>query len=86
MGQVYYYLPDNASLSCMREDGLILEKLKLYPLKHKGAVTLRTGISSEGTTQIIPSGSHAEYASIQIFLEDESPQNHDGTPRPKAVA
>ena len=86
MGQVYYYLPDNASLSCMREDGLILEKLKLYPLKHKGAVTLRTGIPSEGTTQIIPSGSHAEYASIQIFLEDASPQNHDGTPRPKAIA
>jgi hypothetical protein len=86
MDQVYYYLPESASLSCMREDGLILEKLKLYPLKHKEAVNLRTGIPSEGTTQISPSGSHAEYASIQIFIENASPQNHDGTPRPKAVA
>jgi hypothetical protein len=86
MDQVYYYLPESASLSCMREDGLILEKLKLYPLKHKEAVNLRTGIPSEGTTQISPSGSHAEYASIQIFFENASPQNHDGTPRPKAVA
>ena len=86
MDQVYYYLPDSASLSCMREDGLILEKLKLYPLKHKEVITLRTGINSEVAPQINPIGTHAEYASIQIFLHDTSPQDHEGTPRPKAVA
>ncbi len=86
MDQVYYYIPDSASLSCMREDGLILEKLKLYPLKSKELVTLRTGITSELAAQINPVGTHAEYASIQILLEDASPQDHEGTPRPKAVA
>ena len=86
MDQVYYYLPDSASLSCMREDGLILEKLKLYPLKVKETVTLRTGINSEIAAQINPIGSYAEYASIQIFLDDASRQDHEGTPRPKAVA
>lgn len=86
MDQIYYYIPDSASLSCMREDGLVLEKLKLYPLKHKEVVTLRTGITSELAAQINPVGTHAEYASIQILLEDTSPQDHEGTPRPKAVA
>ncbi len=86
MGQVYYYLPESASLSCMREDGLILEKLKLYPLKHKESVNFRTGVTSDFAAQINPLGTHAEYASIQILLEDASPQDHEGTPRPKAVA
>jgi len=86
MGQVYYYLPDNASLSCMRDDDLILEKLKLYPLKHKVATSLRTGIASEVTNPVNFQGSHADYASIQLFLQDASPQNHEDTPRPKAVA
>jgi hypothetical protein len=80
-GQVYYFLPDSASLSCIRADGLVLEKLKLYPLNPNTMTVLRSGIPPEGVSANHLQGSNADYAVIQLSLA-----GHKGTPRPKAGA
>jgi hypothetical protein len=80
-GHVYYFLPDSASLSCVRADGLVLEKLKLYPLDAHTSTVLRSGIPPEGVSASHLEGPNTDYAVIQLSLA-----GHKGTPRPKAGA
>ncbi len=86
MGRVYYYLPDSASLSCVRADGLVLEKLKLYPLDAGASTVLRSGIPPEGAGAVHLQGPNADYAVIQLRLAGSGSSFHEGTPRPRAVA
>jgi hypothetical protein len=86
MGRVYYFLPDSASLSCVRADGLVLEKLKLYPLDAGASTVLRSGIPPEGAGAEHLQGSNADYAIIQLRLAGSGSSHHEGTPRPRAVA
>jgi hypothetical protein len=86
MGRVYYFLPDSASLSCVRADGLVLEKLQLYPLDTHTATVLRSGIPPEGADASHLQGGHTDYAVIQISLASGERPIHEGTPRPRAVA
>ena len=86
MGRIYYFLPDSASLSCVRADGLVLEKLKLYPLDAATTTVLRTGIPPEGASAGQLQGSNADYAVIQLSLASGGRDIHEGTPRPRAVA
>lgn len=86
MGQPYYYIPENASLSCIRSDGLVLEKTKLYPLRKSESIALRTGIPPDVQTTNFDQGSDAEFSTIKLHLLDPKVPAHDGTPRPKAVA
>ncbi len=86
MGRVYYFLPDSASLSCVRADGLVLEKLKLYPLDSSATTVLRSGIPPEGASAVHLQGPSAQYAVIHLRLADGGTTSHAGTPRPRAVA
>jgi len=82
MGNTYYFVPDTASLSCQRSDGLILEKLKLYLLPKHETVKLRCGLEFNDSNASPPQGSYSDFALIQLSLHAVS---HDKTPRPKAV-
>jgi hypothetical protein len=79
MGNTYYFVPDTASLSCQRSDGLILEKLKLYLLPKHETVKLRCGLEFNDSNASPLQGSYSDFALIQLSLHAVS---HDKTPRP----
>lgn len=82
MGQAYYFVPESASLSCLRSDGLVLEKLKLYPIAKNETVKLRCGVEFSDANDGPLQGTYSDFAFIQLSLQGI---NHDKTPRPKAV-
>lgn len=86
-GDCFYYVPEQASLTCMRADGSILEKMKLYKLSTDHAETLNLGIdSSKNNSPSRPEGSSSDYAVIDLSLTEAEPHlNPTGTPRPRAV-
>jgi len=82
LGDAYYFVPESASLSCQRSDGVVLEKLKLYPLAKNETVELRCGVEFNDSDASPLQGSYADFALIQLRLQGIS---HDKTPRPRAV-
>jgi len=87
LGECYFYVPEAASLSCMRADGSVLEKMKLYKLAPNIHESLSLGIdTSEAGPHLRPQGTTAEYGAIDfslISVVNDSPSL--GTPRPRAV-
>jgi hypothetical protein len=83
MGNAYYFVPESASLSCQRSDGVVLEKLKLYPLARHKTVKLRCGIEFDDANTNPLHGKYSDFALIQLSLHGGS---QDKTPRPKAVS
>lgn len=86
MGECYFYVPDAASLTCMRTDNSVLERLKLYKLANLHRESLNFGIDPATPTHAAPQGAFSEYATIELCITEE-PQTMDvsGTPRPRAV-
>lgn len=86
MGECYFYVPDAASLTCMRPDNSVLDRLKLYKLANHHQESLNFGIDPTTPTHSAPQGPVSEYGTIEICVTDEL-QHMDvsGTPRPKAV-
>jgi len=87
LGDCFYYVPEHASLTCMRADGSVLEKMKLYKLSSEHAETLNLGIDpSKNNSPSRPEGSSSDYAIVDLSLSVADPHlNHVGTPRPRAV-
>lgn len=86
MGECYFYVPDAASLTCMRADTSVLEPLKLYKLPNHHRESLNFGIDPTVPTHVAPQGSIAEYGTIEICVAEELPAiDASGTPRPRAV-
>jgi hypothetical protein len=86
LGDCFFYVPEQASLTCMRSDGSILQKMKLYKLAAQGKELLSLGVDpSLSQTQRPPRGVASEYAEIELSLESLSLPASAGTPRPRAV-
>jgi hypothetical protein len=86
MGECYFYVPDSASLTCMRSDNSVLEHLKLYKLANHHRESLNFGIDPTSPSHVAPQGSIAEYGTIEISVAEELPEiDTSGTPRPRAV-
>jgi len=86
LGDCFYYVPEQASLTCMRTDGSVLEKMKLYKLMPQHAETLNLGIDSSKMNSSRPEGSSSDYAVIDLSLSEAEPHlTPTGTPRPRAV-
>lgn len=86
MGECYFYVPDAASLTCMRADSSVLEQLKLYKLANNHRESLNFGMDPTAQKQVAPQGSISEYGTIEICVTEESQQmDVSGTPRPRAV-
>lgn len=86
MGECYFYVPEAASLTCMRADNSVLERLKLYKLANHHRESLNFGIDPTSPTHVAPQGSISEYGTIELCMSDESKTvDVSGTPRPRAV-
>ena len=83
MGNIYYFIPEGASLTCVRHDGLILERQRLYPLASSEVTTFRCGMDTNGDGAIPSDASHADFPVIHLNVHSAQP---DKTPRPRAVA
>lgn len=86
MGECYFYVPDAASLTCMRADSSVLDRLKLYKLANHHRESLNFGIDPKAPIHAAPQGSNSEYGTIEISVTEESqPMDVSGTPRPRSV-
>jgi hypothetical protein len=88
MGECYYYLPEVASLTCMRSNGSVLEKMKLYKLSLNEHEVLNLGVDINQTGNYTrPQGPASEYSAIELSLSVNSSNESQtiGTPRPRPV-
>ena len=87
LGECYFYVPEAASLSCMRADGSVLEKMKLYKLAPNTHESLNLGIdTNEAGPPLRPQGTTAEYGAIDFSLTSVVNDSSSlGTPRPRAL-
>ncbi len=86
MGEYYFYVPEAASLTCMRTDSSVLERLKLYKLAKHHRESLNFGIDPTAPTHVAPQGSISEFGTIELcIIEESQTMDVSGTPRPRAV-
>jgi hypothetical protein len=85
LGQVYFFLPPQATLSALNSNGELLTPLQLYPLNSKQMEILRLGVDpQQGLTEALQ-GPPSDFAILEIILEDDSHTSTTGTPRPRAA-
>jgi len=83
MGTIYYFIPEGASLTCVRHDGLILERQKLYQLASSDVTTFRCGIDTNVGGVIPSDATPADFPVIHLNVHAAQP---DKTPRPRAIS
>jgi hypothetical protein len=84
LGEVLYFVPQASSLSCLNDQGKLLERGRIVRLDPDASHTLRLGVSADQLVRVAPSGPPSEYAVITLSLA-RGAQPDDGTPRPRAT-
>lgn len=84
LGQVYFYLPQQATLSALNSRGELLSPLQLHQLLPNQQEIFRLGVDPQQGEPQAPQGPPAEFAVLEISLSDVAASTSDGTPRPRA--
>lgn len=85
-GECYFYVPEAATLTCMRADGTVLKSLQLYKLPVQHREVLNFGIDPNAPVHAPPTGAMSDYAIVEICVAEREPVTDlIGTPRPRAV-
>lgn len=85
-GEYYFFVPEAATLTCMRSDGTTLKRLQLYKLPIQHREILNFGIDPNEPSHSPPVGPMSDYAIVEICVVERGPVTDlAGTPRPRAV-
>jgi len=84
LGEVYFFLPQQATLSALNSRGEVLSPLQLHLLQPNRQEIFRLGVDPKQGAALAPQGPPAEFAILEISLSVEAPYTAGGTPRPSA--
>ena len=84
-GQIYCFVPSEASLTCSTETGKVLPPDTLLRLEMDKTLKLTTGVPMDTLLAPTQRESVSDYPQIDIRIIQESTPHEDATPRPRAV-
>jgi hypothetical protein len=84
MGQVYMFVPSEASLTCRSDQFGTMQRDRIYRLPSRGSVSLIAGIPEGDKSGVHPSEDPSDYPRMTVALSTVS-EPEEGTPRPRAV-
>jgi hypothetical protein len=84
-GQIFCYVPSDASLTCSTDTGHVLPPDTLHRLEADRTLKLITGVPMDTLVIPLQRESVSDYPRIDIQLTQSPPPHDDATPRPRAV-
>lgn len=84
-GQIYCFVPSEASLTCSTETGKVLPPDTLLRLEMDKPLKLTTGVPMDTLLAPAQRESISDYPQIDIRIVRDSTPHEDATPRPRAV-
>ena len=85
LGQIYCFVPAEASLSCSTGQGEVLRPNTLHRIDPGSTLRLLTGVPMDTLVAPGQRDNRAEYPSIDIRTGSRATSHADATPRPRAV-
>ena len=85
LGQIYCFVPAEASLTCSTEQGEVLRPDTLHRIAPDSPLRLLTGVPMDTLVAPGQRENRAEYPRIEISAGSRSATHADATPRPRAV-
>jgi hypothetical protein len=85
LGQIYCYVPSDASLTCSTETGKVLRPDTLHKIEEGQPAQLTTGVPMNTTSFTGPRDKVSDYPKIDIQIARAQIPHDDATPRPRAV-
>jgi hypothetical protein len=85
LGQVYCFVPAEASLTCSTDKGEVLRPNTLHRIDPGSTLRLLTGVPMDTLVAPGQRDNRAEYPSIDIRTGSRATSHADATPRPRAV-
>jgi len=86
LGNVYFFVPSSASLTCTLATSTVLRPDQLYALPSGQSMTLHGGIPVGGNDHAPASrDQHADFPVFVLRFVDSGTEHNEATPRPKAV-
>lgn len=85
LGQIYCFVPAEASLTCSNEQGEVLRPHTLHRLDPATPMRLLTGVPVNTLTAPGQRDNRADYPRIELGSTSAAAPHADATPRPKAV-
>jgi hypothetical protein len=84
IGNVFVFVPSEASLSCAFQDATVLQQERIYRVSPNSTVILTAGVPIGGESADLDLHDRAQYPQIEIALS-QALRMDEGTPRPRAV-
>jgi hypothetical protein len=84
-GQIYCFVPSEASLTCSTETGKVLPPDTLLRVEMDKTLKLTTGVPMDTLLAPAQRENVSDYPQIDIRIAQESTTHEDATPRPRAV-
>lgn len=84
-GQIYCFVPSEASLTCSTETGKVLPPDTLLRVEMDTTLKLTTGVPMDTLLAPAQRENVSDYPQIDIRIAQESTTHEDATPRPRAV-